>query len=233
VGITRANNAGAIENALARQQVVNLQFSYYDLPAWALGWKRAGRGVRSNYVLWQWGAYRVARRLCRAVRFDVVHHLTFGAFRHPFHGLLGVPFVFQPMAAADRRGYPNVPAAGRVIDGVQDLANWTVQSIRWWRVCRRSAAILCKTGRRWTRSPRVSTSVASPGVGIDPGDRRVVHTREQPLACCTSDDSSFGGVPRPRGLPLRALAIRATPAIGRSREAWLRHERGGSGWTPR
>jgi len=180
--ITRANNAGAIENALARQQVVNLQFSYYDLPAWALGWKRAGRGVRSNYVLWQWGAYRVARRLCRAVRFDVVHHLTFGAFRHPsFMAFLDVPFVFGPVGGgetAPRLLRATYPLRGRVIDGVRDLANWTVRvDPLMAAVYRRSAAILCKTGETMDAIPARyhDKCCVQPEVGIDdPGDRRVV-----------------------------------------------------------
>jgi glycosyltransferase involved in cell wall biosynthesis len=180
--ISRANNAGAIENALARQQVGNLQFSYYDLPAWALGWKRAGRGVRSNYVLWQWGAYRVARRLCRAVRFDVVHHLTFGAFRHPsFMAFLDVPFVFGPVGGgetAPRLLRATYPLRGRVIDGVRDLANWTVRvDPLMAAVYRRSAAILCKTGETMDAIPARyhDKCCVQPEVGIDdPGDRRVV-----------------------------------------------------------
>jgi glycosyltransferase involved in cell wall biosynthesis len=149
--ITRANNAGAIEHALGTQRGANLQFVYYDLPRWLRGWKRGARGVRTYYVLWQWGAYRLARRLCRDVRFDVVHHITFGVFRHPsFMAFLGVPFVFGPVGggeAAPRALRATFPLRGRVIDRARDVANWMVRiDPLMAAVYRRSAAILCKTG---------------------------------------------------------------------------------------
>src|SRR5512134_2958245 len=74
--ITRASNCGAIERALASRRDLSLHVLYYDLPGWARGWKRGARRVRTSYVLWQWGAYRLARHLCRNVHFDVAHHIT-------------------------------------------------------------------------------------------------------------------------------------------------------------
>ena len=62
--ITRANNAGAIEHALAGRRNAGLQFIYYDLPGWARGWKRGARGVRTYYVLWEWGRLPARRGGC-------------------------------------------------------------------------------------------------------------------------------------------------------------------------
>ncbi|HZF26454.1 MAG TPA: hypothetical protein VEZ88_09350, partial [Steroidobacteraceae bacterium] len=74
--LTRANNRMAIESSLRNDPVRRLRFAYYDLPGWARWWKRGGRGVHLYYLLWQWGAFRFARRLHRARAFDVVHHIT-------------------------------------------------------------------------------------------------------------------------------------------------------------
>jgi glycosyltransferase involved in cell wall biosynthesis len=148
--ITRANNQNAIERALAQDPVANLRFVYYDVRGWLRRWKRGGRGVRLYYVLWQWGAYRIARELCRDVRFDIVHHITFGVFRHPsFMAFLDVPFIFGPVGGgetAPRQLRKTFPLRGYLIDGIRDMANWAVRiDPLMAAVYRRTAATLCKT----------------------------------------------------------------------------------------
>jgi glycosyltransferase involved in cell wall biosynthesis len=157
--LTRSNNRSVIEAAIAGEALPNLTFVYYDLPAWARWWKRGGRGVRTYYVLWQWGAYRLARLLCRKVRFDVVHHLTFGVFRHPsFMGMLGLPFVFGPVGGGEtspralRSGFP---LRGYAADFARDAANWLVNiDPMMASVYRRAAVTLCKTAETLQRIPR-------------------------------------------------------------------------------
>lgn len=149
--ITRANNRETIERALAAAPVPNLSFAYYDLPRWMRRWKNhAGLAARLYYVLWQGGSYGVARRLCREARFDVVHHITFGVFRHPsFLAFLGPPFVFGPVGGGETAPGPlrrTFPLRGYLIDLVRDLANWVVHvDPLMAAVFRRSAATLCKT----------------------------------------------------------------------------------------
>src|ERR1700692_1761816 len=75
--ITREANRAAIEGESRGQGRAGLHFVYYDLPPAARMWKRGGRGVHWYYALWQWGAYRTARRLMKRVRFDCVQHVTF------------------------------------------------------------------------------------------------------------------------------------------------------------
>jgi glycosyltransferase involved in cell wall biosynthesis len=150
--LTRANNRETIETALAANPVANLDFAYYDLPAWMRRWKNhAGLWARLYYLLWQLGAYGVARQLCREVKFDIVHHITFGVFRHPsFMAFLGPPFVFGPVGggeSAPRGLRKTFPLRGYLIDLVRDLANWVVHiDPLMAAVFRRSAATLCKTG---------------------------------------------------------------------------------------
>jgi glycosyltransferase involved in cell wall biosynthesis len=182
--LTRANNRNAIEEALAAQPMRNLRFVYYDLPAWARWWKRGGRGVRLYYVLWQWGAYRIARELCREVRFDVVHHITFGVFRHPsFMAFLDVPFIFGPVGGGEttpRQLRRTFRARGYWSDVVRDAANWIARiDPLMSAVYRRSAAILCKTRetlrcipQRYQDKCRVQVEVGtSDEVGLAPVGR--------------------------------------------------------------
>lgn len=156
--LTRANNRSAIERATATEPIPNLNFVYYDLPGWLRWWKRGGRGVRLYYTLWQWGVYRVARRLCRQIRFDLAHHITFGVFRHPsFLAFLDVPFVFGPVGggeAAPSALRKTFPLRGYVADWLRDLANWAVRiDPLMGAVYRRSAVTLCKTRETLRRIP--------------------------------------------------------------------------------
>lgn len=148
--LTRTNNRNAIESALGQKPIANLHFAYYDLPGWARWWKRGGYGVRFYYMLWQLGAYRVARRLCGDVRFDVAHHITFGVFRHPsFLAFLGVPFVFGPVGggeAVPRELRRTLPPRAYLRNLMRDIANRAVRvDPLMAAVYRRSAVTLCKT----------------------------------------------------------------------------------------
>lgn len=102
--LTRANNREAIESEIAQiSPIKNLKFIYYDLPDWARRWKRGARGVHLYYLFWQWGAYRLARKVHARERFDRVHHITFISVRQPsFMGNLGIPFTFGPVAGGER-----------------------------------------------------------------------------------------------------------------------------------
>jgi glycosyltransferase involved in cell wall biosynthesis len=174
--LTRANNRDAIEKALASEPIPNVRFLYYDLPAWGRWWKRRGRGVRLYYILWQWGAYRLARGLCRELRFDVVHHITFGVFRHPsFMAFLDVPFVFGPVGGGETAPRPlrgTFPLRGQAIDLLRDIANRAVRiDPLMAAVYERSAAILCKTHETLERIPDKyrDKCLVQPEVGSDSG----------------------------------------------------------------
>lgn len=125
--ITRANNRVCIENALADARLDGLQFRYYDLPRWAMRWKRGPRGVHLYYVLWQAGAYLLAKRLVAETKFDVVHHLTFGVFCQPsFMGRLGIPFIVGPIGggeAVPASLRKSLPFRGRAQERFRDLSN--------------------------------------------------------------------------------------------------------------
>jgi glycosyltransferase involved in cell wall biosynthesis len=189
--LTRANNQASIELALAAAPETdlhaNLHFLYYDLPPWARWWKRGGRGVRTYYLLWQWGAYRRAQRLCRETRLDLVHHLTFGVFRQPsFMGRLGLPFVFGPVGGGETAPHSlrrSFPLRGILVDFARDVANWLVRVDPMMASVYRAAAVtLCKTAETLQRIPgrfhdkcRVHLEV---GTREEPQQQRL-HAREE------------------------------------------------------
>ena len=97
--ITRANNREAIRAAPIDPDL-SIDFLYCDAPAWARFYKRGRRGVHPYLLVWQWSALRLARRAHARDPFAVVHHLTFSAAWYPsLFGMLGIPFVWGPLAA--------------------------------------------------------------------------------------------------------------------------------------
>ena len=111
--LTRANNRPRIERALAAAPAPRLRFVYLDLPRWTRFWKRGHVGVRLYYTLWQIAAVRTARRLHRAHRFDVVHHLTFANMWLPaLAWMTRAPFVLGPVAGGQRVPRPLYPLLG-------------------------------------------------------------------------------------------------------------------------
>ena len=100
--ITRANNRAAIEVALRQQPQPHVHWVFFDLPRAVCFWKRGPRGARLYYYLWQCSIYKLARRLHARVRFDLVHHVTFGAYWMPtWIGRLNVPFVWGPVGGGE------------------------------------------------------------------------------------------------------------------------------------
>jgi glycosyltransferase involved in cell wall biosynthesis len=105
--ITKDNNRAPIEQALAARPNPNLHFAYVGLPRWLTFWKKGPRGVRLYYYLWQFAAWREARRLGRRVDFDLAHHVTFvNDWMFSFLALLPTPFVWGPIGSN-----PRIPAS--------------------------------------------------------------------------------------------------------------------------
>lgn len=99
--LTRANNQPVIE-ASGENWISRVHWVYFDLPARIRSWKKGTRRVQLYYWLWQVGAFFRARKLLQQVRFDLVHHVTFGQFWIPsWLGALGVPFVFGPVGGGE------------------------------------------------------------------------------------------------------------------------------------
>lgn len=124
--LTRSNNREAIERVVAGGDPAPI-FHYYDLPRWMRAWKRRPGGIYFYYLLWQAGAYRLAKRLHAAEQFDRAHHVTFASYRQPsFMGGLGIPFIFGPvgggesMPAEFRR---RLSSGSRIAEAVRNAGN--------------------------------------------------------------------------------------------------------------
>ena len=125
--ITRAKNQLSIEQALSANPIENLSFIYYDLPAWAIWWKRFKGGVYLHYFLWQLGIYWLAKSLHQQVVFDLVQHITFGTVRQPsFMGLLGIPFIVGPVAGGEQTPHrlsKSYPLSGLLQEALRNFVN--------------------------------------------------------------------------------------------------------------
>jgi glycosyltransferase involved in cell wall biosynthesis len=123
--ITRANNRPRIEAFLNGRTLPGVHWVFFDLPRWAMFWKRGPKGARPYYYLWQIGAYRLARRLHGEVGFDLAHHSTFGTYWMPtFLARLNVPLIWGPVGGGEtgpRRLYGTLSFRGRLLEHVREL----------------------------------------------------------------------------------------------------------------
>jgi glycosyltransferase involved in cell wall biosynthesis len=151
VVITRSNNRPAIEAALPPGLNSRLRFEYHDPPRFVSKFKNKDRGLYLYYLIWQLGAYRLARSLVRTHKpFDFVLHLTFGSIWMPtFMHRLGIPFIWGPLGGGEAVPLPLIralPARGRF---VQILRHFLIRS-SWANPLllgpvRKAAAVLVRT----------------------------------------------------------------------------------------
>ena len=130
--ITRRNNQDNIYSALKNIPIHEQpKFIFYDLPNHLHRWKKGERGIHLYYFLWQWGAYRQAKKIHKQESFEHVHHVTFAGIRQPsFMGNLNIPFTFGPLGGGERapfrlrRGYS---LRGQIADILRDIVNVSVK----------------------------------------------------------------------------------------------------------
>jgi glycosyltransferase involved in cell wall biosynthesis len=97
--LTRANNQGPIEAGLPPDS--NVKFIYYDLPKWAMWWKRGPRGAQLYYYLWQICAGFMLRKKYAGL-FDAGHHVTFVRYWMPTcFPFAGIPYVIGPSGGGE------------------------------------------------------------------------------------------------------------------------------------
>lgn len=101
--ITLASNRASIDRAHSEDRMpASVHWVYFDLPGGLFCRGQGGRWWHLHYYLWQIGAYLVARRLHRAIQFDLVHHVTFVNYWMPsLLPLLPVPFVWGPVGGGE------------------------------------------------------------------------------------------------------------------------------------
>lgn len=174
--ITRANNRESIEMELRANPNPHLHFAYVDLPGWARFWKRKHRGIRTYYYLWQFAAWRCARKLQREMHFDLAHHVTFvNDWLWTFLALMPLPYVWGPIGSNARCPSDLLPhSRARRTDLLRVLIQSTVRWLDplWWLSAIRAAVVVTineETARQmplhWVAGGRTSIE---PAVAVDP-----------------------------------------------------------------
>ena len=174
--VTHTHFREHIEPALA-QTGLAVEVHYFDAGGLGLAPEKQ-LNSRLYYVWWQLRLRGTVKRLLRARRFDLIHHLTWGTLRFPsFLGGLGVPLVMGPLGggeSAPARFLADLPLRNRAFDQLRAL------SLLWIRLDplatwgpRRSSLVLCRTKESLQSLPRslqarasVVPDIASPDVDV-------------------------------------------------------------------
>jgi glycosyltransferase involved in cell wall biosynthesis len=100
--VTRSVNRELIDASNEHCGLPNLRFVYLGLPVLERLMRKGSRSEPLYCLLWQLRLFFAARKLVRRTRFDIAHHVTFATARIPsLMGLLGIPFIFGPVAGGD------------------------------------------------------------------------------------------------------------------------------------
>jgi glycosyltransferase involved in cell wall biosynthesis len=162
--ITHSYNRPGVEQALAEGAYADVHFHFLDLPGPLRALYKIEFGQRIYYYLWQWAAWRLARRLHREHRFDLAHHLTFGNdWIGSFIGAyLPVPYIHGPVGGGQKTPKPllkEYTAYGRFAERVRQTAQWGGRHDYIRRRCLRKAkAILVCNEETRAKMPRKSRS---------------------------------------------------------------------------
>jgi len=126
--ITRSNNRPLIEEGLKSDPNPNLHFVFADLPSWARFWKKGNRGVHLYHQLWQYNILPLAHKLNREHRFDICHHITFGAVWYPsFLYRLPAKFIWGPFGGGEdayEACLETLSTKGRMTERIRKCISW-------------------------------------------------------------------------------------------------------------
>lgn len=157
--LTRANNL----EALLPYGSPSLTFVGFDLPTPVLFFKKY-LGSQLYYILWQWRAGVVARKLHSETPFDIAHHITFASDCLPA-GVLGISAptrVWGPVGG--RAPWPPDAVKWLGVRGTfgelrRQLATGILRATTGRRTARRSTAILAQNYEVLARLPRSKSSL--------------------------------------------------------------------------
>jgi len=149
------------------------------------------------YHLWQGHLCTVVRELHERVKFDLVHHVTYGRYWSP-SGLrvLNLPFIWGPVGAAEtppRSFVRELPWKCRLIETARDQAR---------QFCERTSAL-----RDTVRATTIAVGVTRESCAALQrlGARRV--ERLPQMALTDHDLAQFAALPNPPSGPLRAICV--------------------------
>jgi glycosyltransferase involved in cell wall biosynthesis len=136
--LTQTEVRAEIETELASGRLPpTLRFEFF-MPPWLDWLQRTGVTLKFEqltwhlvHLVWQFLAYRYARKHLGAWRVEVVHHVTFGGIRHPtLMGRLPIPLVLGPLGGGERAPFAlrrGFAWRAWLIDLVRDLHTWLIR----------------------------------------------------------------------------------------------------------
>lgn len=148
--MTRKNNRQSIETQMAKDNIENLDFVYYDPPKWLTFWKKGQRLVQLYYSFWQIGAYRAAKKLHKERKFDAVLALTFGNMWLPtLMHKIKADFIWGPVGGGEgtpKQLWSNLSAKQRFYERLRRLNPKIPLSNPWFKsACKRAKCIIVRT----------------------------------------------------------------------------------------
>ena len=185
------------EPVLAKNPLPNFHPIFQRLPS-AYQWMSGHSSTTAIYYhLWQEGLRRTVRDLHAQVKFDLVHHVTYGRYWTP-SGLreLNLPFIWGPVGAAESAPpsfVAELPLKNRFTEAARDTA-------RSW--CEKTSA-LCHTAAAATIAIGVTRESCDALKRL--GAKRVEQMPQ--IALTDTDLAQFAALPDPPPGPLRAICV--------------------------
>jgi glycosyltransferase involved in cell wall biosynthesis len=113
-----------------RPELAGINWLFPKVPCWPLKQAIEPEWERTYNFLWQVSATKAALSLHTTVRFDIVHHLTWGGVRAPtFLGLVTAPLIVGPLGGGETSPQSLRDAfhlKARITETVRDLSNHTI-----------------------------------------------------------------------------------------------------------
>jgi glycosyltransferase involved in cell wall biosynthesis len=172
--LTRANNEAQISAVLRDLPVESApKFIYHDLPPAWLRVKKRFQWHTWYYRHWQRSAWDQIHRLVKDGRFDLLHHVTYAAFRYePAIFGHGLPTIWGPVGGMEAIPWPLLPWA-RPADLLPELARnssnfWQIHTGALVRKARAATVVLAST--RETQARFLEAGIEAPlfpTVGLD------------------------------------------------------------------
>lgn len=103
--LTHPRGRRAIQAELAKDPRPRLRIRYVELPAMLDPWRLVPgeQLIQPRYIMWQFAAYKVARRIMEYEEIDLVHHVSWTTMTGPTLGWkLGKPFIWGPIGSGQQ-----------------------------------------------------------------------------------------------------------------------------------
>ncbi|MBP9900390.1 MAG: glycosyltransferase [Verrucomicrobia subdivision 3 bacterium] len=185
--LTRANNRSTIEEfRLTPEQQNHIHWVYFDLPPWAMTWKKGSRGVQVYYYLWQLAVWRRGLRLHREIGFDLLHHVTFGKYWVPCYlAFLPIKTILGPLGGGESTP-PALTGAirwpGRIFEFARNLARGLADlDLPARAIMRRASVVFATTEETKKRVERMGAARATVEAQVGMDDEQIEYFGRFPV----------------------------------------------------